>query len=58
MRPVAGSRDHQRPNPRGMLHRQVQPREAAHRDADDVGVIDAESIQHRDGVVHGVLLCE
>ena len=39
-----------------MLHRQMQPGEAAHGDADDVGFIDAESIQHRDGIVHGVLL--
>ena len=53
---VAGAQDDQRADARGVLHRQVQPGEAAHGDADDVRRLGAESVQDRDGVVDRVLL--
>ncbi len=53
---IAGSSDHQRSDPRGALHREVQSGEAAHGDADNVRRLDPESIEHGDGVIDRVLL--
>ncbi len=49
-RAVSGPGDHRRAEPVRVVHGQVQRGEAAHGQADRVGLVDAQAVQHRDRV--------